>query len=390
MLDGATIMENLVIDEGHVKIKVPPFDKISSKAPVFYNPAMELNRDLSVAAITVFQTNIDQELQICDAFGGTGIRGIRYAREIEGIKCVVINDMNPLAVQLARENISANELNNITVCREDANLLLRRFRGKFQVVDVDPFGTPAPYLESAAISLKSSGLICVTATDTSALCGTYPASCIRKYGALPLKTEYCHELGLRILAGFVSRTFARYRKSIRVKFSHSTEHYLRLYATIEKGAKKTDKSLENLGYIAHCQNCLNRVVVKGIAPHIPQECPICQESFHAAGPLWCGEIADADFIDGMLNILPQLKINKEKEAFKILETCYGEAEGPSTHYDLHKICKKLKISAPPLLEVLEKLRERGYFASRTHFRPTALKTDASIDIVKKIVLSLKQ
>ena len=78
-------MENKIINEGKVSIIVPEFDKISSKAPVFYNPVMELNRDLSVAAISVFRGDIDHDISVCDTFGGTGIRGIRYAKEIEGV-----------------------------------------------------------------------------------------------------------------------------------------------------------------------------------------------------------------------------------------------------------------------------------------------------------------
>jgi tRNA (guanine26-N2/guanine27-N2)-dimethyltransferase len=176
-------MDYLLIDEGLVRIKIPQYEKVSSKAPVYYNPAMELNRDLSVAAITAYRQRIDEDIAICDAFTGSGIRGIRYSKEIEGVSMAVVNDLNPLAVELARDNIANNGLDNVHVCREDANLLLRKCRGKFDVVDIDPFGTPAPYVESAASSLKAGGLICVTATDTSALCGTYKKPCIRKYGA---------------------------------------------------------------------------------------------------------------------------------------------------------------------------------------------------------------
>jgi tRNA (guanine26-N2/guanine27-N2)-dimethyltransferase len=109
----------------------------------------------------------------------------------------VVNDLNPLAVELARENVTENALSNVHVCKDDANLLLRKCRGKFDVIDIDPFGTPSPYVDSAASSLKAGGMICVTATDTSALCGTYKKPCIRKYSAKPLKNEYCHETGLR-------------------------------------------------------------------------------------------------------------------------------------------------------------------------------------------------
>ncbi|MCE7697592.1 MAG: hypothetical protein K8E24_001645 [Methanobacterium paludis] len=68
--------KNMTIHEGKVTIKVPQFEKVSAKAPVFYNSVMELNRDLSVVAVTVFRGEIDHDISICDAFGGTGIRGL--------------------------------------------------------------------------------------------------------------------------------------------------------------------------------------------------------------------------------------------------------------------------------------------------------------------------
>jgi tRNA (guanine26-N2/guanine27-N2)-dimethyltransferase len=256
------------------------------------------------------------------------------------------------------------------------------------VVDIDPFGTPSPFIESATISAKAGGMLCVTATDTSALCGTYKEPCIRKYGSMPLKTEYCHENGLRILAGFIARTSAKYKKFIELKFAHSTEHYLRLYLTLGKGAKKTDLSLKNIGYIVHCPKCLYRRLIYGITPQIPSECPQCGETFQVGGPLWLGKLFDTDFIVKMMEILPSIPIKKDKEAIKLLTRCYEESKGPATFYDLHKISKKLKISAPPLNEVLNKLKEEEYFASRTHIKPTGIKTDAPLETVEEIIYNL--
>lgn len=377
------------IKEGLVEINTPEFDKVSSKAPVFYNPVMELNRDLSVLAIKTYQKDLGHEINVCDAFGGSGIRGVRYAKEIAEVSKVVIGDINPLAIQFANQNIEINDLDNVKVCKEDANILLRKCRGKFDVVDIDPFGTPSPYIESAGISLKGGGLICATATDTSALCGTYKEPCIRKYSAMPLKTEYCHEIGIRILAGFIARTFSKYKKGIELKFSHSSEHYMRIYATIFKGAKRTDESLKNIGYILHCNNCLNRMIIKGITPKMPSSCPICGKDFKMAGPLWCGDILDADFIKGMLDNLENTKINQEPKALKLLNMTYEESNAPATFYDIHHVCRNLKISAPRLNDVLELLKESGYFSSRTHFKPTGIKTDAPVNKIKEIFLDRK-
>jgi tRNA (guanine26-N2/guanine27-N2)-dimethyltransferase len=383
-------MKDLLINEGQVKIKVPHFEKVSSQATVFYNPAMELNRDLSVLTLKQYQKDLGAELSILDAFGGTGIRGIRYAKEIKHVQRVVINDINPKATVLAELNAKENGLNNIKVCKNEANKLLRNCGGKFNVVDIDPFGTPSPFIESAAYNLPESSLLSVTATDTSALCGTYQNPCIRKYGSKPLKTEYCHETGLRILAGYLALTFAHYKKFLIFKFSHSTQHYMRINALVGKGAKNTDISLKEIGYIAHCPHCLHRDIIIGLASSINTKCPHCANKVVIGGPLWCGNLQDSKFTEGMLEKSQDIVLNKEKSAVKLLEIVIKESNAPATFYDVHKLSGKLKISAPPMADIFKSLDDEGYLATPTHFKPTGIKTDAPLSVLNKILCDLKR
>ena len=348
------------IEEGLTKIEFPEFDKISSDAPVFYNPNMELNRDLSILAIQVFQKQEQRDINICDLFGGSGIRGVRYKNEIDGVGNVFINDISEVANYYENHNIKLNNLDNIEVFQHDASMFLRMKRGEFDVIDIDPFGTPSPFLDSAGYCSRRNSLLCVTATDTSALCGTYKEPCIRKYNAKPYKSEYCHETGIRILAGFVALTLAKYAKCIEVKMSHSTEHYMRLYIYVKKGSKRTDESLNNIGYISHCKNCLHRQTSRGLASSIEDACPVCGEKLIHAGPLWLGDIQDEEFIQKMIDEAENKKINTKKQALKLLNSCLKEAKAPATFYDVHKICKSLKASAPKLDLIFDEIIKEGF------------------------------
>ncbi len=376
------------IEEGLTKIEFPEFDKVSSDAPVFYNPHMELNRDLSILAIQVFQKQQAREIDICDLFGGSGIRGIRYKNEIDGIGNVSINDISEVANRYEKHNIKLNGLEDIEVFQHDASMFLRMKRGEFDVIDIDPFGTPSPFLDSAGYCARRNSLLCVTATDTSALCGTYKEPCIRKYNAKPYKSEYCHENGIRILAGFVALTLSKYSKYIEVKMSHSTEHYMRLYLEIKKGSTKCDESLKNIGYISHCKNCLHRQTSKGLASPIEEDCPVCGEKLIHAGPLWIGKLQNREFIQNMIDETEYKKINTEKQALKLLNSCLAEAEAPATFFDVHAICKSLKISAPKLDLIFDEIKNQGFLAIKTHYNPLGIKTDASIEDLKKILLEL--
>ena len=376
------------VEEGMTKIEFPEFEKISSEAPVFYNPNMELNRDLSILAIQAFQKQEDRQINICDLFGGSGIRGVRYKNEIDGVGEVAINDISETANHYERHNIELNNLSDVEVFQHDASMFLRMKRGKFDVIDIDPFGTPSPFMDSAGYCARRNSLLCVTATDTSALCGTYEEPCIRKYNSKPYKSEYCHETGIRILAGFVALALSKYAKFIEVKMSHSTEHYMRLYLEVKKGSKRTDESLKNIGYISHCRNCLHRQTSNGLASPIDEACPVCGEKLVHAGPLWLGAIQDGKFIQSMIDEADNKNINREKEALKLLGKCLAESDAPATYYDVHSICKSLKVSAPKFDLILAELENKGFKAIRTHYDPLGIKSDAGIEDIQDILTEL--
>jgi tRNA (guanine26-N2/guanine27-N2)-dimethyltransferase len=298
------------VKEGKVEVLVPnlkaygvvPQDYAPSKAPVFYNPVMEFNRDLSVLALKAFQGMVGREISICEPLTSQGIRGIRYAKEIDGVKRVVLSDINMRAYKLAKHNIAHNKLEDrIELKHKDANRVLSENaspKKRFDVIDIDPFGTPVPYLDAAVRALKNKGVIAATATDLAPLCGVHSKACIRKYGGKPLRTEYCHELAVRLLAGCMAQTAAKHDIGIRFLFSHSSDHYIRVYGQIAYGCQKADAALKNVGYILHCFSCMHRETTRQIfgCP----TCPECGAKMDYAGPLWIGAIADEDFVEKML------------------------------------------------------------------------------------------
>ena len=86
---------------------------------------MELSRDLSIIVVQIYHLDRDYPLSFCDALAATGARGIRIAKEVRGIWRVVLNDLNSLAVEFIKLNVSQNRLDHkVLVRRMDANLLL--------------------------------------------------------------------------------------------------------------------------------------------------------------------------------------------------------------------------------------------------------------------------
>jgi tRNA (guanine26-N2/guanine27-N2)-dimethyltransferase len=90
----------------------------------------------------------------------------------------------------------------------------------------------------------------------------------------------------------------------------------------------------------------------------------------------------------MIEKSEKFSLNREKDAKKLLELCKSESGAPPTFYDIHSICSKLKISAPPMIRLLDLLKGDGYYASPTHFSPTGIKTSAPLEVVEQLVEDL--
>ena len=92
----------------------------------------------------------------------------------------------------------------------------------------------------------------------------------------------------------------------------------------------------------------------------------------------------------MIDEAENKKINTEKEALKLLNKCLVEADAPVSFYDVHSICKSLKVSAPKFDLILNELENNGFKAIRTHFNPIGIKSDAGIENIKKILEKLNE
>jgi len=388
------------IKEGRVKVVVPklsayvkkPSDYAPSKAPVFYNPTMELNRDLAVLALQVHQKLLGREVSVCEPLTGCGLRGARFAVEVEGVCRVFLNDIKPESARLAVFNAELNNVEDrVEVANEDANLFLSRNaapRKRFDYVDVDPFGPPVPYLDAAIRALRNGGLLALTATDMAPLCGVHARACLRKYGGQPLRTEYCHELAVRLLIGCLTMMAAKHPIGVEVLFSHSIDHYVRAYTVVHYGAKVANKSVRQMGYILHCFSCFHRETVSGITSPLKHACPSCGAKLSVAGPLWLGKIADKNFCSLMEREVEGRSLRQEKRLLKMLSLVQNEAEAPVTYYAVDKICDKLNLPVPPQKKVIDKLREKGFQAVLTHFNSRGFRTDAPSKTVKEIVTDL--
>jgi tRNA (guanine26-N2/guanine27-N2)-dimethyltransferase len=387
-----------IVEEGSVKLLVPklkafvksPSEYAPSKAPVFYNPVMELNRDIAVLALQAYQRTVKREIVVCEPLAGSGAMGVRFAAEVKGVKRVVMADINMRASELTSRNVELNGLDEFVIVKHrEANALLSGYsepHKRFDAIDIDPFGSPVPYFDSSIRALRNDGLLALTATDMAPLCGVHPKACIRKYGGNPLRTEYSHELAVRLLAGCLATTAAKHDIGINVVFSHSSDHYVRVYAIIEYGAKKADESLRNMGHILHCFKCFHRETVTLYSfAEKGRKCSECGSKLSLAGPLWVGRILDRRFCELMEESIKHRTLRLANRIERMLSLMKSETDATVTYYVVDKLCDALNLPVPPLKKVAEMLKKEGYQALPTHFNPKAIRSDAPANMMKNMV-----
>ena len=110
-------------------------------------------------------------------------------------------------------------------CTYHLTLVQSNFFSNVDVIDLDPYGSASPFLDSAVQAVKHGGLMMVTCTDMGILAGNHPEACWAKYGSFPIKSHFCHEQAIRI--GTMSNTINCYY--IYILVLHSIERAANRY-----------------------------------------------------------------------------------------------------------------------------------------------------------------
>lgn len=335
------IQEGRAIFKAHISGKEKGPGKIKG---VFYNPSMKLSRDLHVA----FAKQFNFKGKMLDGMAASGIRGIRLMLEanIEVEFC----DSSKLAIKTIKENLKFNNL-KAKVHHKYVEEHLKE--NNYDWIDIDPFGTPAPYLEAAIDAVNHNGILGIAATDTAVLCGAKPSICKKRYGAMSMKKVASKEIGIRILLGKIHTIASQFNKGIDPILCYSEGHHLRVFV------KLINK---------------NDIKLKWITTNMKIE---DKEREGASGPLWLEKIIQPNFVP------------KETEGNlgKILETLEQEAEGPPGLHDINDIARIAGIGqTPKRMKIIKCIQNLGCFASSSIFSPLGIKTDASEKIRNEAVI----
>ncbi|XP_075062728.1 LOW QUALITY PROTEIN: tRNA (guanine(26)-N(2))-dimethyltransferase [Mixophyes fleayi] len=441
-----------VITEGKASVIYP------SANQVFYNPVQEFNRDLTCAVVTEFarmqlaEKGIDvvvpgereeqkvvvnlsdngddgikplpesnptlpdrrtvtvgeicpEGLRVLEGLAASGLRSIRFAREVPGLHSIIANDFSSSAVELIKRNIQFNGVEHlVTASYSDARVLMYNRMGikdRFDVIDLDPYGSPSMFLDAAVQSVCDGGLLCVTCTDMAVLAGNNGETCYSKYGAMSLKSKFCHEMALRILLHSLDLHSSCYQRYIVPLLSISADFYIRVFVRVFTGQAKVKMSASKQAMVYNCVGCgtyhlqrMGRAVAHGnnmkysagTGPPVGMSCEFCQQKHQVGGPVWAEPLHDSAFVQRVLSAS-----ERNPKRFKTTDRIEGmlsmvteELDIP-LYYTMDNLSSTIRCNTPSLLQFRSALLHAGYKVSLSHACQNAVKTDAPASVIWDIM-----
>nr|XP_012417316.1 PREDICTED: tRNA (guanine(26)-N(2))-dimethyltransferase isoform X2 [Odobenus rosmarus divergens] len=415
--EPASEAQETTVTEGAAKIAFP------SSNEVFYNPVQEFNRDLTCAVITEFarvqlaakgiQIKVPGEkdvqkvvvdlseqeeekaelkeganlapgdqprtaavgeiceegLRVLEGLAASGLRSIRFAQEVPGLHSVVANDASARAVDLMCRNVQLNGVAHLVHPRQaDARMLMyqhQKASERFDIIDLDPYGSPAPFLDAAVQAVSEGGLLCVTCTDMAVLAGNSGETCYSKYGAMALKSRACHEMALRIVLHSLDLRANCYQRFVVPLLSVSADFYVRVFVRVFTGQAKV-KASARVKFSAAC------------GPPVAPECEHCGQRHQLGGPLWAEPLHDLDFVGRVLEAVSTNpgRFHTSERIRGVLSVITEELPDVPLYYTLDQLSSTIRCSTPSLLQLRSALLHAGFRVSLSHACKNAVKTDA--------------
>jgi len=339
----------------------------------FYRPASQVVRDLGVLAAAVYKSDTGR-LRVLDVMTGCGVRPLRYWQESHA-DWVWANEGNPDVNSIVQHNLKAVLAAGCgQVTQLDANRVFFDCYNRqdyYDLIDVDCFGSAAPYLSTSLWATKIGGLLYLTSTDGRTATGHLPDNSLSVYGAYARNHPAAHEQGLRLLIGSVQQQAATKGLGIEPVFSLFVGQTYRVMLRLVKQPLLTPQNYGFIGYCHHCgdyQTVSWRKLGRVVCPH--DDLPLT-----VSGPMWLGTLHDQQQLRRLELLAQEWNWSKRVQLLRVMET---EVDLPPYFYTLSEIGRRGKMDIPKRDRLIQSLQEQGYRASPTHINAQSIKTDADI------------
>lgn len=397
---------------------------------------------------------------LLDALSATGLRALRYAKEIPFATQVVANDLSSDAIKSMEINIQHNDVGEVVkpntgdACAYMYGILGPQkpnkdgqYFGKFDVVDLDPYGTAAPFLDAAIQAVTDGGMLCVTCTDAGVFAATgYPEKAFALYGGIPIKGLHSHEGGLRLILNALAMAGAKHGIAIEPLLSLSIDFYARVFVRVYRSPSEVKFTAAKSMVVYNCDSGCGAWTIQHLAhtrqrqgkdgtpyylhrlsqaPTATPNCEHCGFRTHLAGPMWAGPLHNPHFVQKVLDLLagadqetyptfgriegmlttaleedldlgdsskdptpetePAPESNGNDRSLIIPRVDPAQIEPHPFFFITSAISKVLHTQTMPENMLRGALRHLGYKSTRSHTKPASIRTNAPWSVIWEIM-----
>jgi tRNA (guanine26-N2/guanine27-N2)-dimethyltransferase len=327
---------------------------------------MSADRDLNVAVVLAEAASVGRFRRGWEMLAATGVRGLRLVHEAAAIDRLELTEGHGTAFPALEANVAGFRAEGATARRHDARVPLER--AAFDYVDLDPYGSPLPFLDAALDAAAPGALLAVTATDLRVLAGVDRAAAERLYGGRPVRGRLGPEGGLRLMLAAISTRAAARGRQIVPRLSYVGGHHLRAYVRLVPRAGPEPL----VGTIDPA---------RWTGPSLGEGGPF--------GPLWLGPLFDPTLVERLqvpASAVHPVELGRRLEMFRQ----ESRLDRPF-YYESNSLAEELGLSEPPSTDAMTAaLAERGFRLARSHARAGAFRTDAPRPRVQEAARALAQ
>ncbi len=437
--EGAASQRGFTHREGRTLLLLPERPAAGVQGPgtkssgsVFYNPAMSGSRTRSVLLLRyAIEAGIlgGGDIYALDGLTASGLRARRWLNELplemaQRIKATAV-DLNEEALEWA---VSSHEEfppehggGDLVAVRGD--LRVEALASGRHWVDIDPYGSPMPFIDSAMQSLARSSVLEVSATDTAALTGSSKNPLLRRYGARVRTDSLAHDSGLRVLLAALARSAARHDRAVQPLISIWDSHHLRVSVRVVKSVQSANCLDDSLGWrvsspsreevldsIAAGLHHADDVEMLPMHCFLPFDSPVERGDPRISGPMWVLAIGDSGAMCSMteeraVGVCGPQEVESdahgweerdfEMERRRIARSVRNIAEEGTVVDSFHHIvvddlASWLGTGAPPSpSKMVGLLRDAGHRAGQCHYGRPSFRTDSPWEAVVEAAHSLQ-
>ncbi|MGB1776247.1 MAG: N2,N2-dimethylguanosine tRNA methyltransferase [Synechococcus sp.] len=337
-----------------------------------------------------------RRLDWLDLMAGCGVRALRWGQEAAVMAAVAprlwVNDGDPQRLPWLEANLAPLSTAGLTPqlsARSAEAFLAEAFLAgrRFDLIDLDAFGSPGALLQPALKALAFGGILFLASTDGRSPTGHDRPGAVRHLGASARVHPASWELALRQQLGLIARQAWMLGFGVEPLLSFSEGRTFRIALRLQKRPGRSDEA--QLGLLARCEGCgaqQHQTLLK-LRGWPACCCPQGQGHWAVHGPLWLGPLQDPV----LLAALSALPVALARETHQLLQRLQRDVAVVPTVWSTAELAQRLRLAGPPgLFDLVEALRRRGHHADPSGVMSGQVRTDAAMPELLQVCRDLAE